>query len=334
MRLPKLQIPVFSGDPRTWLRFYDLFKVTVHESRRLSKAQKLQYLQSLLQGQAESTISHLLTQDENSYDEAWEKLTNRYHRTSLMISSFVEMFVEQPVIHVPTESNIRKLADISDESLRGLRALAQEERDHFLVYLLVKKLDKETKQLWARASSGNETPTIVELIEFLNNRANELMLTEPKSKSKRDPYDAKVHSHHSNNTNLSKCPLCNQDHAVYRCDQFRSMDASARYEVVKQHKLCCNCLHRGHIKQNCRSKNTCFTCKSRHHSMLHSSNQPPITTLYTTSDSTQQSAINQGQPSETRLTNTVHNSQLQVANVQSTQGDSTYHHDKFITQLN
>ena len=56
-RLPKLELPVFSGGYTEWIAFYDLFDCAINKRADLSDVQKLQYLKcSLKEG---STISLL-----------------------------------------------------------------------------------------------------------------------------------------------------------------------------------------------------------------------------------------------------------------------------------
>ena len=66
------------------------------------------------------------------------------------------------------------------------------------------------------------------------------------------------------------CPLCNADHSLYRCEQFRELDVPGRLAVVRDKKLCVNCIRPRHFARKCRSPFTCRVCERRPHSMLHS----------------------------------------------------------------
>ena len=61
------------------------------------------------------------------------------------------------------------------------------------------------------------------------------------------------------------CVCCSQVHPLYRCGEFKRKTESERYEVVKTHKLCFNCLKTGQVNSHCQASN----CKERHHSLLH-----------------------------------------------------------------
>ena len=51
-RLPKLSLPIFSGDPLTWQTFWDSFYAAIHANTNLSGIQKFNYLKAQLQGDA------------------------------------------------------------------------------------------------------------------------------------------------------------------------------------------------------------------------------------------------------------------------------------------
>ena len=50
VRLPKLEIPCFSGEKLKWREFWDSFEAAVHLNGSLSKVEKLTYLMSKLTG--------------------------------------------------------------------------------------------------------------------------------------------------------------------------------------------------------------------------------------------------------------------------------------------
>jgi len=58
-RLPKLTIPVFSGDPLNWQTFWDLFSAAIHTNPALGCIQKFNYLKAQLQGDAARAIAGL-----------------------------------------------------------------------------------------------------------------------------------------------------------------------------------------------------------------------------------------------------------------------------------
>lgn len=55
-RLPKLDLPIFSGDILTWQTSWDSFQTTVHNNPLLTNVQKFSYLKSQLSHSAENCI--------------------------------------------------------------------------------------------------------------------------------------------------------------------------------------------------------------------------------------------------------------------------------------
>ena len=173
-RLPKINIPSFGGDRTHWKSFADYFTSTIHKNARLSNVQKFHYLRSaLIKGsEAEGLIQHVAITD-NNYAEAWNKLSARYDIKTQIVSSFIKQFLNLPTLCEQTANGIRTLCDKSDEITRGLKALGPEaeDRDNFLVHIIINKLDAETKKTWNYENADIEIPSFADLITFLNKQA-------------------------------------------------------------------------------------------------------------------------------------------------------------------
>ncbi|XP_054713576.1 uncharacterized protein LOC129223037 [Uloborus diversus] len=140
--LPRLNIPSFNGNYTDWLNFKDLYVSTVHGNESLSKVQKFQYLKGLLEEPA-AIIKHIPV-CENGYDEAWQKLLNRYDKKKQIVNSLLKTFIEQPNIIKVNGCNLRQLADTSDEFLNE-RCSSLEVCDEENNKKLVLKPDKVVK---------------------------------------------------------------------------------------------------------------------------------------------------------------------------------------------
>ena len=64
-RLPKLDLPRYSGDPLGWQTFWDSFKAAVHSNSNLTGVEKFNYLRAQLDGEASRTVSGLTLTDAN-----------------------------------------------------------------------------------------------------------------------------------------------------------------------------------------------------------------------------------------------------------------------------
>ncbi|XP_070855575.1 uncharacterized protein [Drosophila suzukii] len=161
--------------------------------------------------------------------------------------------------------------------------------DHWLAHYLTAKLPKETHSAWEHhLGSQTHIPSYKDLEQFLNNRLITLDAIENrncsgtnKSGSPLDHHPTKRISVHNNHAQPSppvlRCPHCNGNHILRRCQQFLSLDCYQRKEVVSKSNLCLNCLSKSHMLARCSSVKNCYHCGQRHHSLLHPAAAPSIT---------------------------------------------------------
>ena len=78
-----------------------------------------------------------------------------------------------------------------------------------------------------------------------------------------EPYSSTVE-------NSATCQVkeCNGSHSFPQCDRYKQLGTRERKVVVRNLKLCMNCLRR-HFVADCPSKFSCRTCNGRHHTSLH-----------------------------------------------------------------
>lgn len=72
------------------------------------------------------------------------------------------------------------------------------------------------------------------------------------------------------------CSLCESNHSIRLCPEFRKFSSQERIDFVYKNKICNNCLSPTHAKNNCKSKNTFLSCKKKHHTLQHLQLQNPI----------------------------------------------------------
>ena len=83
MKLPKLELPSFGGEPRDWTSFWDQFSAIV-DSSDLPDVTKFTYLRSLLKGDAKAAIDGLSLTAGN-YKAACDILADWFGRTERII---------------------------------------------------------------------------------------------------------------------------------------------------------------------------------------------------------------------------------------------------------
>ena len=117
--LPKMNIPVFSGEYLQRNSFWDLFKASVHTKETLMNAQRLQYLKVSSKGDA-AKIINLLTITDANYAGARNELQTRYANLRLIVRSHIRAMLEVPVMKGGTAQKMRNLFETFREQKQAL----------------------------------------------------------------------------------------------------------------------------------------------------------------------------------------------------------------------
>ena len=85
-KLPKLSLPIFTGNILEWQTFWDSFESSVHHNDSLSDIQRFSYLRSLLQGDAARVIEGFPLTHTN-YIQAVELLKERFGQEHQIVNA-------------------------------------------------------------------------------------------------------------------------------------------------------------------------------------------------------------------------------------------------------
>ena len=270
VKLPKISLPHFKGNPVYWTAFWDSYESAVHLNSALSKVDKFNYLRSLLERSAYDSIAGLTLSSAN-YAEAIEVLKRRFGNREVIISRHMEILLN--LTAVPGEHDLRGLRRLCNEveaNVRSLKALGVEQSSYgaMLTSVLLPKLPSEIRLLVTRKAPGEH----LNLTKLLTVLEEELVARERSSRGGRHiPEKTRLPS---TATSLfsgtqdvarkpSACCYCQQSHTSSECQVVR--DPRARQQILKTSGRCFNCLVKGHIVKKCRSAPQCQTCKRKHH---------------------------------------------------------------------
>ncbi|XP_053682304.1 uncharacterized protein LOC128732893 [Sabethes cyaneus] len=273
LQLPKGILPTFSGDYGEWNSFYDLFLSSVHSNTRLTKAQKLFYLKTYTTGRAAAVLKHMKVED-SAYDGALEALRKRFDRKDQIVNHHLQRFLDIPSIPAASAGALRRVYETADDVVRALRALQREERDCWLIYLLLTRIDPDTRQQWFnQATTLEEQPTFEMFLTFLEQRSYAMetshsSLANNGQRTNRAGLQRNCNSFVSvNSIEHNRCQICNEHtHPVFFCKRFKEATPAERLQIVEKHQICKNCLRSKH--GDCQA-GSCKTCKERHHTLLH-----------------------------------------------------------------
>uniref|UniRef100_A0A1B0DHK0 Uncharacterized protein n=1 Tax=Phlebotomus papatasi TaxID=29031 RepID=A0A1B0DHK0_PHLPP len=240
-KLPTLDVPKFSGDRTQWSHFKGMFRSIVHDNRRLSRIQKLQYLMSYLTGNALKLVENTPLSD-HGYESAWRLLQKHFDDGFTVVHCEIERFCKIPAITTPNVPSFTTLYATTVSVLDSLDGQNATSRDPWVIYLLLSKLDSETKALWSREVSAL-TPTLDKFLDFLSARLKSLEMCQTTPSSDYDKTTTKIASSKPVRPRLSlaavtgessptPCFACQEtDHRLFRCPKFLGMSPSDRLNI-------------------------------------------------------------------------------------------------------
>lgn len=289
-RLPKLNIPTFSGNFRDWPSFFDLFNSIIHHNPDLSDVEKFRFLLTSISQEPLALIKGIPLTDAN-YQVAYAILEKRYQNKRILATQYYNDIFNASVIHKPTSSSLIGLLNTFTQNVAALRVLgfAVDQWDFLLFNMLMNKLDTKTRTDFELENSlSHDIPTYKQLVAFLERQCTALESVHFNTlHSSTTPEKVRQQFSHvsikkpvassfitattqSDQTNQGcKCILCSCFHPLYKCPSFLAKRPQERFSLVKHHNLCVNCLISPHSVRNCSSSHKCRVCKSPHHTTLH-----------------------------------------------------------------
>ena len=293
VRLPKLELPSFSGDILSWQSFWESFRVTVDDSD-LPDISKFTYLRSLLKDGA-STVLDGLSVTADNYRVAKELLEDRFGQRELIIYAHVQALIE--LKQNDKDLSVRELRGLYEKIIGHVRSLeslhvSSKQYGIILTPMIVSCLPCKLKLEWAKEDPKNMFDLdclmdfLKENLEGLERSEQFSQTTKFKSVSKDEPKggpkgkgtykggpsskgsEKKATASALHVTSDNKCSFCDKSHKTEDCYQLVSLNYEDRMQKIKEARLCFRCVRPGHTKYNCRSFVTCSICGSRNHTKL------------------------------------------------------------------
>ena len=270
VRLPKISLPRFRGDPVKWTPFWDAYKSAIHLNPDLSEIDKFNYLRSLLDHTALDAITGLALSTAN-YQQAIEILEKRFGNKQVIISKHMDALMNLETI--TSDRNLRELRRLYDQTeshVRSLKALGIEPDSYgaLLSPVLLAKLPPDLRLIVSRKVSQSS----LEMEALLTNFEEELIARERANpQASRRPHDrpspsSALFSGSRGSKTEPQCSYCQQSHPSSTCSSVITL--TDRRNSLKTSGRCFNCLRRGHVARTCKSSSRCLKCKKRHHTSI------------------------------------------------------------------
>ena len=279
VKLPKINLRKFNGDPCSWVPFFDSFQATVDKNPNLATIDKFNYLRGLLEGPALATIAGITLSDVN-YQQALDLLKNRFANPQLIISSHMEsLYKLKEVDTVHDVQRVRNLYDKIESNIRGLMGLGinKEQYGPMLIPLMMGKIPSEFRLMISRKFEKG-TWDINGLLETFRTELEarehcEVVSTKPNQRDQGQGHGSYTNRQRAGpisaaalittNKKQLTCTFRKQGHASSSCNIIT--DIGARKNVLHHEERCFICLKCNHVARNCSSNIKCHECGQRHH---------------------------------------------------------------------
>ena len=148
-RLPRLDLPDFSGDFKEWESFRDVFYSTMISKPRIPNVTKLRHLRAHLKGDTSDLVSSYALTDEN-FQLVWDKLKNRYENKKRLINSHVAVNFAIPPMVKASAVDLKKILVSLNTPLAALRVLGRpvDTWDDLLILHTISLFNGDTKRQW------------------------------------------------------------------------------------------------------------------------------------------------------------------------------------------
>lgn len=275
-KLPALALVSFDGTPCKWPIFYENFKSIIHDNLQLSNTEKVQYLIGQLSGRALTVCSGIPPISAN-YEIIWQALISKYQDTRVQASLYLDK-----MLNFKSNQNIDTFIEHFCTSESALKQLKIDDlSDYIITHIALSKLDKQLVDLFEQTHRHLEIPTFKHVSQFLSEQSKIHMLRSAPRPTNNAFKDKEIRSRSTrafvinsendegNNQPKTLCVLCNNPvHPLFKCSVFIQLNVPRRNDVVSRNRYCKNCLGFHDINE-CKSKNRCFVCQQKHHSLLH-----------------------------------------------------------------
>ncbi|XP_050093824.1 uncharacterized protein LOC126576558 [Anopheles aquasalis] len=282
------ELPTFKGEPEGWPMFIAGFHHTTHMCG-YTPEENIVRLQSSLKGKALDTVRALLMHPEN-VDQAIETLKTRFGQPEIIVHQLIDNISRLPPIR---DDNPEALMDFAVQ-VQNLCSTAKacEMNEHMynitLLHQLVQKLSPTLRLNWAeqRTKLGPVSLTdfsawafslakAVHAVSYSLPRAEEASkvareVAHPRRRGNPSPRpEYKVFTNAHTERAVERCTLCKADcPGLADCEQFRKLTWQGKWDFVKRHRRCFNCLAPMHGRCN-RTSCAAEECPGRHHTLLH-----------------------------------------------------------------
>ena len=275
---PGVDIDTFDGNPLDYSYFRATFTDAVERLIQEPRG-RLTRLLKYTSGDAKDLIKHCI-QDEDTlcYSRAIKLLDKEYGNQQLLSSSYLKELRKWPIIKFNDADAYKKLHRflLKGLSLKRDQNLKELDSDMIIRTCILSKMDCKVQEGWLkRVVSGREKshhePEFADVVEYVDLLAR--LASDPSYSQGAYQEDNKGKAKSfATHVKIAKCLLCDGDHHLQFCEEFKELPIAERARIVYHNFLCFSCLEpisEDHVAKSCPKQISCDICKDNHPTVLH-----------------------------------------------------------------
>ena len=281
LKVPQVQIDVFTGNPLEYQSFMSVFEETLSSSVADDQMRLTRLLQYTA-GPAKAAIRNCaLMGGTKGYQQARAILKNRFGSNHLISQKIIADLKSGKSLS--KASDLQQLADDLTSALSVLEDIdmLNEIGGQQSLIDILQRCPRYIRNKWQdkaldHSRAKDSYPTFKDFVEFINKMAVDwgdpvYGRQKPQSESVCHNFTGDNVSRVNNGRPVDKCVLCGNSHRLWDCAKFKSMHPWQRFDVAKNNRLCFNCLLPNHCARNCKKSSMCTVpdCRKKHTKFLH-----------------------------------------------------------------
>ena len=270
---PKVEIDAFAGDPLEYSYFIQNFKDVV-ENLIDDPRQRFIRLLNYTSGEAKELIRHCVHEENHvCYDKALTLLKKEYGDSFKVQCALLEKLNNWPQVKNNDAKGLKELhrflLQIITYEKKGMISLDSPLTIRNLQLSLPNNIqDKWTSRVGKIRKIKKTEAVFADFVEFVEEET--LTLNDPVYS--RGGYKERKENLKAFSTGFKEkeaCPLCQGNHDMDDCQQFKAKDPREKKDFLFKTKLCFTCFKKDHRAKDCKNKRKCKVCEKDHPTSLH-----------------------------------------------------------------
>lgn len=243
-------LPIFSGK-ESFVEWREKYDTTLKEFEEVKLPYFLLYewLIRKTEGEANRVVKKFSIYKEHSHKMAWQALAEKFHDKSenLIIIERINSIGKASI------KSIDKLESAYYIIIGAMVKSSYEQQENYVDIIYSSILDNNLQQKFENWKKTHRREGYVEQMKsFLQEQMNK----PPEVIEKEFPVSS-----------LNGCWVCNKDHSILSCQNFKTKPMENRITLVRLFGACWNCLERGHIAKDCPKKEC--ECGKKSNKLVH-----------------------------------------------------------------